>query len=79
MLRLARPKLREQRSRRTLHEDIRKLGCRQHVHHVDITDDHVFPHKVEVDLNMFRTLLLNGVSGEVDGADVVTVDKGAIR
>jgi hypothetical protein len=46
---------------------------------VDITDDHAFPHKVEVDLNMLRALVLNGVSGEVDNADVVIVDEGARR
>jgi hypothetical protein len=46
---------------------------------VDITDGHTFPHKVEVDLDMFLALVLNGVSGEVDGADVVTVDEGALR
>jgi hypothetical protein len=46
---------------------------------VDITDGHTFPHKVEVDLDMFLALVLNGVSGEVDGADVITVDEGALR
>jgi hypothetical protein len=46
---------------------------------VDITDGHVFPHKVDVDLNMLRALVLNGVGGEVDGADVITVDEGALR
>jgi hypothetical protein len=46
---------------------------------VDITDGHTFPHKVEVDLDMFLALVLNGVSGEVDGADVVAVDEGALR
>jgi hypothetical protein len=45
----------------------------------DITDGHAFPHKVEVDLNMLHALVLNGVSEEVDGADVVTVDEGALR
>jgi hypothetical protein len=44
---------------------------------VDITDGHAFPHKVEVDLDMFCALVLNGVGGEVDGADIITVDEGA--
>jgi hypothetical protein len=45
----------------------------------DITDGHVFPHKVGVDLDMLCALMLNGVGGEVDGADVVTVDEGALH
>jgi hypothetical protein len=45
----------------------------------DITDGHTFSHKVEVDLDMFRALVLNGVGGEVDDADVVIVDEGALR
>jgi hypothetical protein len=44
-----------------------------------ITGGHVLPHKVEVDLDMLRALVLNGVGGEVDGADVVAVDEGALR
>jgi hypothetical protein len=72
------PKLQEQRSRQTLHEDVRKLGCHRHVQDVNITDVHVFPHKVEVDLDMFCVLVLNGVGGKVDGTDVVTVDNGAL-
>jgi hypothetical protein len=37
----------------------------------NITDGHVFPHKVDVDLDMFCVLVLNGVGGEVDGTDIV--------
>jgi hypothetical protein len=48
------------------------------VQDTDITDGHVFPHKVEVDLNMLHALVLNGVGGEVDGADVVAVDECAL-
>jgi hypothetical protein len=48
------------------------------VQDTDITDGHAFPHKVEVDLDMLHALVLNGVGGEVDGADIVTVDDGAI-
>jgi hypothetical protein len=44
-----------------------------------MTDGHVFPHKVEVDLNMPRALVLNGVGREVDGVDVVTVDECAFH
>jgi hypothetical protein len=49
------------------------------VQDVDITDGHAFLHKVEVDLDMLRALVLNGLGGEVDGADVVVVDEGALH
>jgi hypothetical protein len=49
------------------------------VQDADITDGHAYPHKVELDLVMLHTLVLNGVCGEVDGTDVVTVDEGALR
>jgi hypothetical protein len=45
---------------------------------VDIIDGNTFPDKVEVDLNMLHTLVLNMVGGEVDDADVVTVDECAL-
>jgi hypothetical protein len=38
----------------------------------------MFPDEVEVDLDMLATLVLNGVDGEVDDADVVTVDESAL-
>jgi hypothetical protein len=47
------------------------------VQDVDITNGHAFPHKVKVDLDMLRALLLNGVGGEVDDADVIAVDEDA--
>jgi hypothetical protein len=44
-----------------------------------ITNGHVFPHKVEIDLGMLRALVLNVFGGEVGDADVVTVDEGALH
>jgi hypothetical protein len=49
------------------------------VQDADITDGNAFPHKVEVDIDMLRALVLNGVGGEVDGTDIITVDEGALR
>jgi hypothetical protein len=49
------------------------------VQDADITNGHVFLHKVEVDLDMLRVLVLNVVDGEVDGVDVVAVDKCALH
>jgi hypothetical protein len=34
---------------------------------------------VEVDLDMLRALVLNGVGGLIDGADVIIVDENALR
>jgi hypothetical protein len=45
---------------------------------VDITDDNAFSDEMEVDLGMLHTLMPNMVGGEVDGANIVTVDKSAI-
>jgi hypothetical protein len=45
----------------------------------DMIDDHAFPHKVEVNLDMLHALVLNGIGGEVDGTDIVVVNKGALR
>jgi hypothetical protein len=43
---------------------------------MDIADGHAFLHKVEADLDILCTLVLNGVDREVDSAAVVTVDEG---
>jgi hypothetical protein len=48
------------------------------VQEADITDDNVFPDEVEVDLNMFYTLVLNGVGVEVHDANIVAVDESAL-
>ena len=44
----------------------------------DIADSDPVANKVQVDLHMLRPLMLNRVGGEVDGADVVTVDECAL-
>jgi hypothetical protein len=45
----------------------------------NITNGHAFLHKVEVDLDMLRALVLNVVDGEVEGTDIVTVDDIALH
>jgi hypothetical protein len=47
------------------------------VQDADITDGNTFPDEVEVDLDML-TLVLNGVSGKVDGTNVITVHESAL-
>jgi hypothetical protein len=48
------------------------------VQDVDIADCNAFSDEVEVVLDMLGALMLNGVGGEVDGADVVTVDESSL-
>ena len=43
----------------------------------DVSDGDALADEVEIDLNMLCALVLDGVGGEVDGADVVAVDEGA--
>jgi hypothetical protein len=49
------------------------------VQDADIIDGQAFPHKVEVDLDTLHALVLNGVGGEVDDADVVIANDGALH
>jgi hypothetical protein len=44
-----------------------------------ISDGDPFVNEVEVELDMLHALMLDGVGGEVHGASVVTIDKGAPR
>jgi hypothetical protein len=44
----------------------------------NITDSHPVTNEMQVNLHMLRPLMLNQVGGEVHGADVVAVDKGAL-
>jgi hypothetical protein len=45
----------------------------------DITNGNAFSNEVEVDLDMLCVLVLNGVGGEVDDADIIAVDESALR
>jgi choline kinase len=68
------------RSGQTLHEDVCELEGRQYVQDADIIDDNMFLDElVKVDLNILCTLVLNGVGGEVDGADVIAVDESFLQ
>jgi hypothetical protein len=45
----------------------------------DLTDDNLLSNEMNINLHMLRALMLNGVGGEVHGADVVAVDESAAR
>jgi hypothetical protein len=40
----------------------------------NVPDGNTLADKVKINLNMLGALVLNGVGGEVDDADVVTID-----
>ena len=44
----------------------------------NIADDDPVANEVQVDLHMLSPLMLNGVGGEIHGADVVAVDERAL-
>jgi hypothetical protein len=72
-------KLIKYRGGETLREDVSKLRCRQDMEDTDLTDDNLLSDKMKINFQMLRALMLNGVSGEVHGADVVAVDESAAR
>ena len=41
----------------------------------NISDGDTLADEVEIDLDMLRALMLDGVGGEVDGPDIVAVDE----
>jgi hypothetical protein len=45
----------------------------------DLTDGNLLSDKMKINLHMLGALILNGVGGEVHGADIVAVDKYALR
>jgi len=44
----------------------------------NIADSDPVAHKVQVNLHMLRSLMLNGVGEEIQGADIVAVDEHAL-
>ena len=44
----------------------------------NIADSNPVANKVQIDLHIFRPLMLNGIGGEIHGADIVAVDERAI-
>ena len=42
----------------------------------NVSKRHLFPNKVDVQLNMLGAAMVDRVGGEVDGGDVVAIDHG---
>jgi hypothetical protein len=45
----------------------------------DLTYGNLLSDKMKINFHMLGALMLNGVGGEVHGADIITVDEGAPR
>jgi len=71
-------KLREGRGGQSLGEDVNKLGGSRDMEYPNIADSDSVAHEVQVNLHMLRPLMLDGVGGEIHGADVVAVDERAL-
>jgi hypothetical protein len=68
-------KLGEHRRGQLLGEDVTELGGCWDVEDTHISNGDTHTYEVEVDLNMLGALMLHRVGGEVDRADVVSVDE----
>jgi len=71
-------KLRESRGGETLGEGVGKLRGGRDMEDPNIADSNPVTNEVQADLHMLRPLMLNGVGGEIHGADVVAVDERAL-
>jgi hypothetical protein len=45
----------------------------------DLTDDNLLSDKIKINLHMLDVLMLNGVGGEIHGANIVAIDKCVSR
>ena len=44
----------------------------------NVAESHLLTHEVNVELDVLRATMMNGVGGEVDGGDVVAVDNSSL-
>jgi hypothetical protein len=72
-------KVQEHRGGQSLGEDVSELRSRQNMEDTNVPDDNTLENKVEINLNMFVALVLNGVGGEVNSVDIATVDQSGMR
>jgi hypothetical protein len=70
-------KLREEWRQKTLGEDVGELRSHRDVQNVNFSNDDLITDEVEINLNMLRALMLNEVGCQVDGIDIVAIDKCA--
>jgi hypothetical protein len=71
------PKLLKHQCREAFNEDVCKPRSNPDMKNPHISDSNLLTNEMEVKLNMIRTLMLDGVGGEVNGVDIVTVHESA--
>ena len=64
----------ERRGREPLGEHVRELLGRRDMQHAQLPESHLLTDEMYVELDVFRATMMNGVGGEVDRRDIVTVD-----
>jgi hypothetical protein len=62
-----------------LGKDVDELGGRRDMEDANISNGNTVTDEVEINLNMLDALMLDGVGGEVDRADIVAVDQSGPR
>ena len=71
-------KLLEGRRRQALSHDVRKLLRGGYVEDTYMTESHLFPNKMNVELDVFGATMMDRIGGEVDGGDVVAEHHGGL-
>jgi hypothetical protein len=72
-----RAKLGEEWRQHALGEDVGELRSHRDVQNANFPNGNLVTEEVEINLDMFRALILNLVGRQVDDTDIVTIDKGA--
>jgi hypothetical protein len=70
------PEIQEELRGEPFGHDVGELQRRGDMENPYLTERHLLPDKVDVDLDMLSTAVLNRVRGHVDCTDVVTKDNG---
>jgi hypothetical protein len=68
------PKILKELNRQPLGHDIGELILGGHMENANLAESHLFTDKMDVDLNVLGTTMVDWVCCHIDSADVVTVD-----
>ena len=65
--------------RQTLGKNISILITRRHMKHSNLTRNNQITNKMNINLNVFGTLMLNWIAGQINGTYIITVNKRSGR
>jgi hypothetical protein len=63
---------------KSLGKNIRNLMFRGYVEHSNLTPSNFFMNEINIHLNVFRSLMLNRITQEIDSTGVITIDQGSL-